>query len=43
MTSNLKHSLILTEENKFIILADNNFIKAPVLIMPVSVLPTDEK
>lgn len=43
MTSNPKHSSILIEESKFIILAVSNFIKAPVLIMPLSVLTTDKK
>lgn len=43
MTSNPKHSSILIEEGKFIIVAVSNFIKAPVLIMPFSVLTTDEK
>lgn len=41
--TNPKHGSILIEETKFIILAVSNFIKAPFLIMPFSVLTTDEK
>lgn len=43
MTSKPKHSSVLKEESKFIILAVSNFIKASVLIMPFSVLTMDEK
>lgn len=43
MKTNPKHGSILIEETKFIIQAVSNFIKAPFLIMPFSVLTTDEK
>jgi len=42
-TSNPKHSSVLTEESKFIILAVSNCIEAPALIMPFSVFTTNEK